>query len=71
MRLFRNRGETPARSALLLCTLMLFALSAQADIVTVDCDGGEANYSSLQAAVNALSPSGPHGILVSGTCVGT
>lgn len=48
--------------------LVLLAPPAAADSVSVDCDGGPANFSSIQGALNTLDLVGPHLITVTGTC---
>ena len=53
---------------LLALILVLAATSINALTVTVDCDGGTADYPTIQAAVHALDPASLHTIQVAGRC---
>jgi hypothetical protein len=58
------------RVVLLAAVLFLFPATSWANYVTVDCDGGPADYPTLTAALNALHSISyrDHSIRVSGTC---
>jgi len=61
---------TRGRSYFLTLALALLATAgAHAAAVTVDCDGGPADFATLQAAVNSLTPADGNSITVTGTCI--
>jgi len=64
----RFTGRATSMTVALMCLFALSATAVRAASVTVDCDGGAADFATIQAAVNSLTPSDFNTITVGGTC---
>jgi hypothetical protein len=57
------------RGLFLAAVLLLLPAATLASDVSVNCDGGPADFPSITAALNVLDLIGPHSISITGTCV--